>query len=171
MRKKLKLLIISIVTIAIVFLGYEVFSKIHYKNQVSENIRSIPQFEVEDMKGNVFNDKMVLDKPIVLIYFNSECHYCQNEAEHIKNSVDKFKKFQLLFISTEPKAIIQNFSNKYGLSNYDNIYFLHDSRDTIATVFDINQIPGILVYDANKVLKNSFKGQVHVDTLLTYLDM
>jgi peroxiredoxin len=170
MKKSLKIILPVLALALLAFLGYKVWAKIQYKNQVVENTESIPDFAYQNIQGSDFK-KDDLDKnlPVVFIYFNSECEYCQHEAREIQENIAAFKNTQLLFVSTEQPAKIKEFAQTYKLKTYDNIYFLYDERNHFARTFDATTIPFIAVYNKEHKLIEKFKGQVKVANILAAL--
>lgn len=160
-----------LVVAILAFLGYKVVSKISYKNEVAANMEELPQFSYKGTQGSTFTKEDLKNgKPTVIIYFNSECEYCQHESQDIEQNIKKLKQVQLLFVSTENMETIQNFARTYKLNIYDNIHFLSDSQNTFANTFDAHTIPFILIYDKDKKLVKKIKGQTKVSTILAALD-
>ena len=142
------------------FMGYKVWAKIEYKNEVIQNTESIPDFAYQNVENNESLNRRDLNKnlPVVFIYFNSECEYCQHEAQEIQQNIAAFNKTQIIFISTEKPNKIEEFAQNYNLKTYDNIYFLYDERDHFARTFDANTIPFLAVYNKHHKLIEKFKG-------------
>ena len=167
MKKYLKIIIPTLFIGAIVFMGYKVISKINYKKEVAEHIKTIPVFSYNTISGKEFSNTDLKDEiPTVFLYFNSECEHCQNEAEQIRDNVEKFENVQLVFISFEEPKKILDFATKYKLLDYDKITFLCDSKVNFATTFDVNSMPTVVIYDKNKKLLEKIKGEVKIENIL-----
>lgn len=171
MKKFLKIILPIFVLAILVFLSYRVWDKIQYKNEVEENTEILPDFSYQNIQGSSFK-KQDLNKnlPVVFIYFNSECEYCQHEARDIKENIPAFKNAQLLFVSTEKPERIEEFAQTYKLNRYDNIYFLYDERGHFARTFDANSIPFLAIYNKDDQLVKKIKGQTTVSTILAALE-
>lgn len=172
MKKSLKIILPVLALALLAFLGYKVWAKIQYKNEVVENTESIPDFNYQNIGNKESLNRRDLRKnlPVVFIYFNSECEYCQHEAREIQENIAAFNKTQLLFVSTEKPAKIKEFAKTYKLKDYDNIYFLYDDRDRFARTFDANTIPFLAVYNKDQRLVKKFKGQTKVSNILALLE-
>lgn len=171
MKKLLKILIPILFIGAFGYFGYQIYSKIQHKKEVAENIKTIPKFEYQYIKGGNFTNKnLEEDTPTLFIYYNSECDFCNEEAKMIKQNIDRFADFQLCFISFEKPEQIKTFANKYQLNTYDNIHFLCDSKVTFATTFDVKSMPCIILYNKDQKLIEKIKGQVKVETILKKLN-
>lgn len=170
MKKKLKIVIPIFFITALCFLGYQIVNKIKHKKEVAANIKTIPDFTYQDLKGESFSNKnLKTDTPTLFIYFNSECEYCNEEAQMIQESVNKFRPYQLVFISFEKPELIKTFAQKHNLLNYDNIHFVCDTKVTFATTFDVKSLPCLVLYDKNQQLIEKIKGQTKVDAILKKL--
>ena len=167
MKKTLKIVIPILVISLLVFMGYKVVSKINHKKQVAENIKKMPTFSYLTLDNKVFTqENLVQNTPTLFIYFNSECDFCNHEAEMVQQNIEQLKDIQVVFISYEPVEKIKQFANNYKLLNYDNIYFLSDSKISFATTFDVKSMPCLVLYDKDNNLIEKIKGQVKIKTVL-----
>ncbi|WP_445721586.1 TlpA family protein disulfide reductase [Flavobacterium sp.] len=170
MKKTLKIVIPIIVLSLLAFMGYKVVSKINHKKQVAENIKKMPSFAYITLENEIFaNENLEQKKPTLFIYFNSECGFCNHEAEMVQQNVEQLKAIQVVFISFEPVEKIKQFADNFKLLNYDNIHFLSDSENTFATTFDVKSMPCIVIYDKENNLIEKIKGQTKVETLIDKL--
>lgn len=154
----------------IAIMGYKVVRKINYKKQVAENIKKMPAFSYLTLKNEVFtNDNLKQGKPTLFIYFNSECDFCNHEAEMVQKNVDKLKDIEVVFVSFEPVEKIKAFAETYKLLHYDSIYFISDSKISFAATFDVKSLPCLVLYDKDNQLIEKIKGQVKIETVLEKL--
>ena len=167
MKKIFKIVIPILVISLLAFMGYKVVSKINHKKQVAENIKKMPAFSYVTLENKVFTqESLVQSTPTLFIYFNSECDFCNHEAEMVQQNIEQLKDIQVVFISYEPIEKIKQFATKFKLLNYDNIYFLSDSKITFATTFDVKSMPCLVLYDKENNLIEKIKGQVKIETVL-----
>lgn len=170
MRKLIKPLTLILVIGLLSYLGYSVASKIKYKNEVITTLETIPEFSFKTLENYDYtNTNLKLNIPTLFIYFNTECDYCQHEAETISENLEQFKNTQLLFVSTESKSTIKQFSEHYNLHNQSNITFLHDNTHSFSNRFDANAMPYVLIYDKHQKLIKKHKGQLKAETMLKLL--
>ena len=171
MKKYFKILLPILFLAGLAFLGYQIISKIQYKNQVAINIKTIPKFEYQNIKGGNFNNSnLAANTPTVFLYFNTECEFCNEEAKMIQDNIQKFENCQLVFISFEKPEAIISFSKFHKLNTHDNVYLLCDSKASFATTFDVKSLPCLVLYDKNQQLIEKIKGQMKVSTLLMKLN-
>ena len=170
MKKALKILIPILVLSLLAFMGYKVVSKINHKKQVAENIKKMPAFSYLNLENKIFtNENLEEGKPTLFIYFNSECDFCNHEAEMVQQNIEELKAIQVVFISYEPIEKIKQFATKFKLLNHANIYFLSDSKITFATTFDVKSMPCLVLYDKDNNLIEKIKGQTKAETLINKL--
>ncbi|RTY83122.1 redoxin domain-containing protein [Flavobacterium sp. ZB4P23] len=170
MKKYLKIIIPLVFVSLLAFMGYKIVAKINHKKEIAANIKTIPAFQYQNLKGESFSNKnLKTDTPTIFIYYNSECEYCNEETKMIQESVYKFRPYQLVFISFEKPELIKTFAQKHNLLNYDNIHFVCDTKVTFATTFDVQSLPCLVLYDKNQQLIEKIKGQTKVETLVKKL--
>jgi peroxiredoxin len=167
MKKNIVKIVIFLVFAGIGYLGYAVVEKITHKKNIEKQLKELPSFSLITTDSIAFSSKQLkTHKPVIILYFNSECHYCQEEATQISSLKKEFGQAELLFISRENTEKIENFAKTYNLDTDDNIHFLHDPGNAFSTKFDINTIPFTMVYDTNKTLIAKYKGAIKATTLL-----
>lgn len=170
MKKILKVVLPLFFIAVLSYFGYQIFAKIQHKKEVAENIKTIPDFEYENIKGNKFtNTNLKANSSKLFIYYNSECEFCNEEAKMIKENIEQFNTTQILFISFEKNEKIKQFANNHQLDTYDNITFLCDSKATFATTFDVKSMPCLVLYDKDNNLIEKIKGQTKAEILIKKL--
>lgn len=154
------------------FLGFRIISQIIHKNEVAQNIKSIPVFSYQNINGKNFtNQSLKKETAVIFIYFNTECDYCINEAQMIKKNITQFKDLQLVFVSFENLELIKKFAQKHQLTTYDNVYFLSDNKVSFSTTFDSPSIPSMILYNKKHQLIEKIKGQTKTSTLLKKMNL
>ncbi len=142
-------------------------SKINHKKQVAENIKKMPNFSYVTLENKVFTqENLMQNKPTLFIYFNSECDFCNHEAEMVQQNIKELKDIQVVFISYENLEKIKSFAAKFKLLHHDNIHFLSDSKITFAATFDVKSMPCLVLYNKENNLIEKIKGQVKIETVL-----
>lgn len=171
MKKKLKIIIPTLVLCVLGFLVYNVFAKMKYKEGVEKHLQTIPKFSFKTLENNNFtNIDLDAQAATVFIYFNTECDYCQHETLSISENIDLFKNAQLLFVSTEPVETIKAFANNYNSLNQPKITFLNDNTNTFSARFYANSIPYLLIYNKKQELVKKHKGQLKAEAIAKLLE-
>jgi len=153
------------------YLGYNISAKINHKKEVAKRIQVIPEFSFKTLRGEKFSQKDLNSTlPKLFIYFNSECEYCQGEAQQIHRNLEKLKNIQVVFISFESAKEIETFAEKYNLINIENIIFLEDGKLEFYEIFDANTIPFMLLYSKDNQLIQKFKGAIKIEKIIGLLE-
>ena len=170
-KKKILILVIIALSSLLSYLVYNVIAKSKEKNDITKQLKIIPKFELKTLDNIPFtNSNLQPDTSTIFIYFNSECDFCQHEAESISQNLNKFKNVQFIFVSTETISSIKQFSEEYKLNNQTNITFLYDSGDNFTSRFNAQTIPYILIYGKNKELIKKHNGQLNANGILRVLN-
>ena len=169
-KQILKISIPIIFFILLGYFGYQIITKINHKKAIAHTIKTIPKFEFQNIDGFIFTQQNVKQNtPTLFVYYSSDCDYCNNEAQMIHENIHKFNKTQILFVSFETPNKIKKFAQQHQLNNYDNVTFLHDSKLTFATTFDVTSLPCLVLYDKNQKLIEKIKGQIKPENLVKKL--
>ena len=158
--KYLKIILPLLFLSVLGYFSYQIISKIQHKKQVEQNIQQMPKFSYNTLENKAFTiQNLRKNTPTIFIYYNSECDFCNYEAEMVRENRDKLKAVDVVFISFESLDKIKTFAQKHQLLNHDHIYFLSDTKITFATTFDVKSMPCIVLYDTNRHLIEKIKGQ------------
>ncbi|WP_353167664.1 redoxin domain-containing protein [Flavobacterium sp.] len=170
MKHYLKIILPIVFVGLLGYFGFQIVTQINHKKQVAENIKTMPAFSYENVKGGFFsNENIIANKATLFVYYNSECEFCNEEAKMIQENRAKFSNVQLVFISNEnPKEIIA-FATKHKLNIDDTISFLSDRKMSFRTTFDVKSLPCMVLYNKDKQLIEKIRGQIKVETLLKKL--
>ena len=170
MKKYLKIILPILFIGLFGFLIFQITSKINHKKEVAENIKFIPKFNFQNINGGSFTHQNIIkNTPTLFIYFNTECEFCNQEAEMIHQNIEKFSAFQLIFISFEKPELIKSFAVKHKLYNYDKVNFLSDTKVSFAPTFDVKSLPCLVLYDKDQHLIEKIKGQIKPEVLIKKL--
>jgi hypothetical protein len=115
--------------------------------------------------------KSNLDKKsaVMLMLFNPQCEHCQHETEVLVKNIDRFKKIEILMVTSMPFDSMTNFIAKYNLAKYKNIVVARDENYTLISFFRIRFLPAIALYNKNKEFQTLFEGSMNIDEALKLL--
>jgi len=172
MKKKFKIIIPVTIALLVSFMVYKIVVKLVQKEKIAAQIQNIPNFKFSNVAtGNIFSNVNLLQgMTMLIIHFNPDCEYCQEQATAINKQITKFDNCQLLFISSAKTTEIIKFSDKYGLSGRQNIFFLQDKDYKFKDIFGISGVPSSFVYNKQGKLVKQFKGEARIEELLKYLE-
>jgi peroxiredoxin len=170
MKKLLKITIPILAVGLLAVMASKIVNTINHKKQVAAFIKTMPPFEYKTLEGKAFtNQNLKAHVATVFIYFNSDCGYCNHEAQEIHQNIQKLQLAQLVFVSFEKPDQIQKFAQQYKLNNHDNIIFITDTKASFATTFDVKSLPTIIIYNQNNQLIAKLKGQTKAEKIIKQL--
>ncbi len=135
------------------------------KNEFPQEIQHLPELNMKTIDGRNFSKSDLRKKTTIVVYFNTECSYSQNQANVISKNLNKLKHFQFLFVSTYPIEKIKDFATEYSLINQSNITFLHDHSKFFREI-GIKTVPYNLIYDEDQNLFKTYRGALKLPVLL-----
>lgn len=166
MRKGLQILFITILVLIIGYFAYDQF-KIQ---SISTDYQILPEFTLNDINGTKFNSSQLhRDKQKLIIYFDSECEHCLEEAAAISQHIKSFKNIQLIFISYQEPEAITEFAQTYHFLSLPNAVFLQDNYLQLVTAFNIKEFPFMLIYSKDNKLIQKFEGPTDIRNILMEL--
>lgn len=155
-----KLLILAILILTLSFLVFKVIDLYHQK--ALNNLEN----EKENHNTKKFEDELgikISNGNTIIIYFNSECHYCENEINEVRNNIKFFENYQLIFLSFEPKSNAIKFLNNYNLSQ---MYYEVNPEFLTSTI--PGGVPQTFIYKDGELEKH-FKGEAKIEAILEIL--
>ncbi|MDR1369294.1 MAG: thioredoxin fold domain-containing protein [Dysgonamonadaceae bacterium] len=169
MRPK-KIIVLSTILIVLCSSAF-LLHNIVQKNQKTKDVyRSIPEFQLSDLKGNNFtNDSLQVDKSTLFLFFDPDCESCEEEFEQIKINRDFLLDYNMIFVSTLPESVILNFLKRIDFQPNENMFFLCDKKAELSGKMNVRGIPSALIYNKNGKLIKNYTGLVKIETLIKYL--
>ena len=170
MKKKIfKWGIYSIVFFLVILLGTFSFKRIREKKTIEKNIQTLHGFCAFSIGDNrEFCTESLSNKPIIILFMNPECDFCQEEIKQIKKDQTRLKDVSVLLVTHTSLQQAIDFYSTQNLSLFDNIRLLSDEDIKIYNQFDIKTIPTIFIYDKNKKLIFTHKGEIKIEALTRY---
>jgi peroxiredoxin len=169
MKKIVFALIIVGVVLFLSYLGYGIYLRIREKSETILRVASLPSFNFTTSKGNKITEKNILRTPLWLIFFHSDCEYCQMEAENIQKA-GKLNNIQTWMVSPEPLDTLTAFGARYHLNNLSYVHLLNDTQHAGYHTFGITSSPASFLYNSDMVLIRQYKGVVKIKTVLKDLE-
>jgi thiol-disulfide isomerase/thioredoxin len=158
MKKKVIIFFGVLLILAVVWMGYSSIKNLNIKNDIQNK-----QSELALMLSQLGQININESTSTILIFFNSECEYCQWEMQEIGKNIDKFNQHQLLLVSFEPEQEAITFLNQHGLSDY----YIKSKPEKVMASFS-GGVPQTLIYQDGKLARH-FKGEVKIEAILEAL--
>ena len=121
------------------------------------------QSDLTEMLHQLGQTDMEVVRYTVLIFFNSECEYCQWEMQEISKNVNQFSQHQLLLASFEPENQVIAFLNQHSLAEF----YIKSNSEKVMSAFT-DGVPQTLIYRKEKLIRH-FKGEVKIEAILENL--
>lgn len=171
MKKKLIICISALALFCMVFLSYRFLIVLQTKNKTEQLLQALPDFSLRSVDSLDFSEqKIISGRWSVFVFFDPDCHYCEEEAKQLKENIQSVKNTQFLWVSNEPLDSIVKFQQHFGLEKHQEIIFLKDEKAQLMDQWGISVIPSFLVYDPEKELKLIHKGAYRIDRLITQIN-
>lgn len=140
MKKALRIIIPFIVTGLLITLFMGIREKLKTKRMIKQSTATLPAqlyLDVDSIPHHLQNPKK---QTVFVLFFNSDCDYCQREAKLLNENREAFKDATVYLFSTEPLENIRAFKDTYLQENTD---FIVGRIDAMASseVFGVNSFP------------------------------
>lgn len=120
--------------------------------------------------GKTFSQDM-LQKGVstLVLYFDPDCDHCQLEASWIAENLEKFKPYNVMWVSWGELEAIDEFQKKYFPKQPAYMFFMKDMDYAFDKYFGYSEVPSIYVYNRKWQRIASFKNETAPETLLNLL--
>lgn len=106
------------------------------------------------------------DKPLFILFFNTECDHCQHETEQLIKNIDKFKDIQIVMATTKSLTDMKTFIAQHKLNKYPQITVGRDVAYIMPSFYEMKNLPYLAFYDKNKKLISTFEGALGIEGIL-----
>ena len=126
---------------------------------------TVPQFTIyKATDSSAFTrEDLKKRKSTVLFIFSPDCEHCQHETKELISKINKFKRSQVIMITTQPYQEMVRFYKDYHIADYSEITMGRDTKFFFPVYFRIQNLPSIFVYNKKGELKKAFEGDVNMD--------
>lgn len=169
MKKALRIILPFVIFGILTTLITGIRKKLKTKRALQQATSTLPVQPYLDSDSTAHALENPKHQTVFVLFFNSDCDYCQNEVKLLNKNREAFKDATVYLFSTEPLESIETFKNKYLPDNTD---FIVGKIDALASseVFGVKSVPYMLIYDKNNDLVNIYKGIVKLEALTQYID-
>lgn len=139
------------------------------KKKIAKSIAEVPVFFLQKTDNSIIKiDQNYSKSPLLLIYFNSECDFCREEAISISKNHKLLGDIQMVFISLEPIEAIRQFADSTGMSPLSNVLMGKIDDKTADEILGITSAPQLFIYNKNGMLTKQFKGSTKIEAIVKY---
>ncbi|WP_341834941.1 redoxin domain-containing protein [Chitinophaga pollutisoli] len=130
----------------------------------------VAPFQLTAYTGQVFTkNDLPKGKPTMVFLFSVECDHCAHMTEDILKNIDKFKKANILMVTPFKLERMKAWYDQYKIGNYPNIIMAAEPTRQIVYYYDLQNFPGIYLYNKKGQLEADYEGTVKLDTVLKHL--
>lgn len=165
-RLVLKIAASTFIVAVLTSMSYFIINRAKHKAEFNRRALSddfVDFFSITDSAAFKFPDS----KKILLVYFNSDCHYCQNEFMEIEQEKEKFSDIQVICFSTESIIQIRKFALQHQLSGNKNFHFAKVNLQQQIEVFGSLIAPSFFIYRDDHLVME-LKGQKRIHEIIRY---
>jgi len=172
MKAPIKYPLIFLLLLGAIYMLSKIYFHIQYEKDFNKKLVTIPEFEFMD----IYSKKAITDKnlkegtPVLFIYLNTECHFCIDETQIIRENIKEFRNCQIVIVSIEEPDILVKYAENYNLKGLDNLFFLYDKDLKFEEIFGESPFPSSFVYGKKGKLSKIFKGKPRMDDLLKQIN-
>ncbi len=120
-------------------------------------------------KKKIKMTQFLSDSPLVLVYFNTDCHFCQGEIKNLEDHYKLLNGFDFLFISSQSSIKIKKFITDYHLASFPKWNVMQDSLHLFKKIFGTNIYPNTYIYGSKGMLIKHFKGETSAKAIIRVL--
>lgn len=170
MKRLISLAFVGLILASVGVLAYKVVRGNAEKEAAAERIKTLPDFRFETAQIQEYTPTSIpAEKPLVIIHFLPDCHFCQGEAKEIAAHAEFFQTAHILMVSAAEMKQIRDFGTYYGVANLPALTLARDSAHTFGQIFGTVSVPTTFVYSAEvngkrKLLKQ-FNGETSAEAL------
>jgi thioredoxin-related protein len=170
MIRKKRLFISFILLIITFFSIFFLLQTIRRTNQKKAEYQSVPSFSLLDLGGSMRTEKdLKRNTTTLFLFFDPECDLCHSELKEINAHSDALIQCQMIFFSTQPAGLINDFLENIAFKKTPNMFFLTDEKAELSQTMEIQGPPTAIIYDKSGKLIKRFSGPVKIETLIKYL--
>jgi thiol-disulfide isomerase/thioredoxin len=127
--------------------------------QTTKQKSEIPSIEVllPDSASIFQTTTLSQKKPVVLLFFNTTCDHCQQEALDLVMHKTELRKIQLVMMSSENLNLIRKFYDQYELSSINKLIIGKDIRNSGMKHFQYESLPFCAIYTREHLFISSLE--------------
>lgn len=164
-NKRLKILALLV---PVLFIGIMIYLFINFQNKKAklEVLQNIPSFAVKDINGKNVTQNDICFNNKVLVYFATDCGYCQSEMLELSKINHLHKDVHWIMFSSQSIEEIRKFAVTYNLQNVENIKWCTDPKAEVYSKFVMKGVPYFLGYNSENKLVHRSIGAIKIEKVL-----
>jgi peroxiredoxin len=138
------------------------------KYDFRRTIAILPDFCLPQATDSVLfcNTQLKKGKPVVLMYFHSECDYCHVKAQQLQLKSEDMGDVQWVLVSYAEKDSLNKFVATYNLGDISSLVVLMDSQFSLYDCLQVPSIPTNYIYDRRHQLVAAKQKNAKLETII-----
>jgi thiol-disulfide isomerase/thioredoxin len=127
-------------------------------NDVRAQSGKVPPFRMMQADSKVFRAQdLPIGKPIILIYFSTDCEDCQKLTRDLLARINDFKNVSIAMITYQDLGSVIKYVMKNKLDTVKNIYVGSEGSSLfVRNYYNVTQFPFMTLYDKNGNLQRKY---------------
>jgi len=140
-------------------------------NKALAQTGKLPPFQMMQASGKIFQaQQLPLGKPIVIIYFDTDCDHCHQLMKQLMRHTAALQKASVAMITYLPVEKLTKFAAQYNLQQYPNIYVgTEGTTFFVKNYYRLSSLPFMALYTKNGDLVKTFPNEDGLTDLLSQL--
>lgn len=127
--------------------------------------KTLPDFHFLNTDKEAVDKKSIpKGKPLLLIYFRSDCDHCEHTAMQLKGVATKYPAM-IWMVSAEEIPALRTFEDMVGLYDISNLTVLQDNSHQMHKAYNFTKLPFIVLYSASGKELKTFDELPSVETV------
>ena len=165
-KKYLAYLLALLVLGGTALMAYKTVHRLQTKKALAASLKTLPHFIATGLDSTQIRYPQAIDKPLIIMYFNTECEHCQYETQELKKHLAQFANAQILMLSNESLAKLKTFAKSYALTDIDNLQIAQIPANKAFEIFGFTSVPSLIIYSKNQQLVKQYKGETKMETVV-----
>lgn len=165
MIRKLAFILLLIALGLIGYFGFSIYEDLQRKQAIEKRIATLPEFTMETLEGEIKRVDGSLSKPLILTYFDTDCHFCQAEIRSMRGHAPLQKQAVVYLVSDEHIDSLRAFAHAFELDSLQSITVFHDVNGKVRKLFGVPGVPNTFVYNTTGKLLANFKGETKAEIM------
>jgi peroxiredoxin len=143
------------------------------RGKATASIDHLPAFSLLLLDSStVLKSKEIMPgKPLIFIYFQTDCPVCQQETKTLLRHIDSLTTVQLYCLTPMSLKDLKQYNSAYHLNSFKNITVATDYEHSFARIFRPRTVPYIAIYDNQKELVKIFSNETPYTEFLKALHL
>lgn len=141
------------------------------REQKMASLRIIPEINALTVPGDSLrvNDYLDPTKRTVVMFFHSDCEFCQKEIGGIIERNGECRDVQWIFITIAQPEELEPFLNEYPIESIPGAFLLREDFPDMHILFDVSAPPALFIYDEHGKLMKMHGGAIPIKTIVEEL--